>query len=123
MRGGSILGVAKTKAALARAATVANAASPKAAEEGGKVVAQKMAERAPRDTGELVARIETEADSLGQGATAKVGSTAPYDRFVQKGTRNMGAQPYGEDAARAAAPGVVAAMAKVYKAALDALGG
>lgn len=116
--GFTLRGVAQTKAALAKVQVEIEAASPTAVSEAGKVVASAMSSRAPRDTGRLVSLLAVETDSLGEGATAKVGSDASYDRFVQKGTRNMGAQPYGEDAAQAAAPGVVAAMIAVYRAAL-----
>lgn len=114
-----IRGMAETKAALARLEVEVEVASPKAVEGASKVVASEMASRAPRDTGYLVSVLETDVGSAGEGATAKVGSNAPYDRYVQRGTRYMGAQPYGEQAAAAAAPGVVAAMTAVYKAAVE----
>jgi hypothetical protein len=79
-----------------------------------------MASRAPRDTGHLVSLLGVEEDSSGSGAMARAGSDAPYDRFVQRGTRHMAAQPYGEEAAVAAAPGVVASMAAIFKAAVEA---
>lgn len=57
-------------------------------------------------------------EDTGEGATASVGATVPYDRFVQLGTRNMEPQPYGQEAAEGAPLGVVSAMTAVYKAAL-----
>jgi len=116
----SIRGIAKTKAALKRAELQAEAAAAPAAQAGGQVVQREMASRAPRDTGNLVSLIGVEEDSLGSGATAKVGSDAPYDRFVQRGTRHMAPQPYGEQAAVAASPGVVISMAAIFKAAVEA---
>jgi HK97 gp10 family phage protein len=115
-----VYGMAKTKAALKKVQLQAGAAAGPAAEAGGQVVQREMASRAPRDTGNLVSLISVEEDSTGDGATAKVGSDAPYDRFVQSGTRHMAAQPYGEQAAVAAAPGVVASMAAIFKAAVEA---
>jgi HK97 gp10 family phage protein len=113
-----VLGIAKTKAALEAARLQAEAAAGPAAEAGGQIVAREMASRAPRDTGRLVALLEVEQDSFGGGATAKVGSNAPYDRFVQRGTVHMSAQPYGEQAAVAAVPGIIAAMIGIFKAAV-----
>jgi HK97 gp10 family phage protein len=113
-----IRGMAQTKAALRRLELQIEAASPAAAGEAGKVVAGNMSGRAPRRTGYLASQVGVEVQSTGEGATALVGSDAPYDRFVQKGTVNMSAQPYGEDAASASAAGVVAAMTAVYRAAL-----
>ena len=115
-----LYGLAKTKAALKRLELQVEAAAAPAAQAGGQVVQREMASRAPRDTGRLVSLIAVEEDSFGSGATAKVGSEAPYDRFVQSGTRHMAAQPYGEQAAVAAAPGVVASMATIFKAAVEA---
>jgi HK97 gp10 family phage protein len=115
-----LLGLAKTKAALKKVQLQVEAAAGPAAEAGGQVVQREMASRAPRDTGRLVSLIGVEEDSFGSGATAKVGSDAPYDRFVQRGTRNMAAQPYGQESAVAAAPGVVASMAAIFKAAAEA---
>jgi HK97 gp10 family phage protein len=41
-----------------------------------------------------------------------------YARFPEYGTRFMAAQRYMSEAAAAATPGVIAAMAAVYKAAI-----
>jgi hypothetical protein len=78
-----------------------------------------MVARAPRDTGRLVSLISTDEDASGEGATTKVGSEAPYDRFVQRGTVHMRAQPYGEQAAVASVPGIIAAMTPIFKAAVE----
>jgi HK97 gp10 family phage protein len=114
-----VRGVAATRAALERVQLQIEAASPTAVGEAGKVVASAMSSRAPRRTGYLASQISVASSSAGEGATARVGSDAPYDRYVQRGTVNMGAQPYGEDAAAASASGVVAAMIAVYRAALE----
>ena len=114
-----ILGIAKTKAALTKARIEVELAAGPASRAGGEVVAREMASRAPRDTGRLISLIGTEEDSLGGGATTRVGSDAPYDRFVQSGTRNMSAQPYGEQAALAAVPGIVLSMTGIFKAAVE----
>jgi len=115
-----ILGIAQTKAALERVRIQAELAAGPAASSGGETVQREMASRAPKDTGNLVSLLAVEEDSLGSGATAKVGSSAPYDRFVQSGTRYMSAQRYGEQSAVAAAPGVVVSMAAIFKAAVEA---
>jgi HK97 gp10 family phage protein len=114
-----LLGIAETKAALAKASAQAEAAAGPATQAGGEVVQRQMIARAPRDTGRLVSLISTDESSLGEGATTKVGSAAPYDRFVQKGTKNMAAQPYGEQAAAASVPGIIAAMTSIFKAAVE----
>lgn len=114
-----LLGMAKTKAALEKARLQIEAAAGPAVEASGKVVAVQMAARAPRLTGHLASQIGIDTTTLGDGATAKVGSEVPYDRFVQRGTVYMGAQPYGTDAADASIPGVVAVQTAVYKAAVD----
>jgi Bacteriophage HK97-gp10, putative tail-component len=114
-----LLGIAATKAALAKAAAQAEVAAGPATVAGGEVVQREMIVRAPRDTGRLVSLISTDESSLGEGATTKVGSDAPYDRFVQKGTVHMRAQPYGEQAAAASVPGIIAAMTGIFKAAVE----
>lgn len=114
-----VFGIGRTKAALTKARLEVEAAAGPASRAGGEVVAREMASRAPRDTGLLVRLIGTEEDSVGSGATTSVGSDAPYDRFVQRGTVHMRAQPYGEQAAIAAIPGVAAAMTTVFKTAVE----
>lgn len=111
-------GVAQTKAALAAIQARIEAASPEAVQQGGERVASRMRSIAPRDTGRLASQIGVDVSSLGDGATAKVGSDAPYDRFVQSGTVHMTAQPYGTDAGEEATSQIVAAMIAVYRAAL-----
>jgi hypothetical protein len=115
----TLLGVAKTKAALEAAMLQAEAAAGPAAEAGGRVVQAQMASRAPRDTGTLVRLIDIDDSSVGSGATARVGSSAPYDRFVQGGTVYMSANPYGAQAAVASVPGIIAAMTGIFKAAVQ----
>lgn len=112
-------GIPQTKAALAKIRVQVEAASPTAVRAGGEVVQRAMVARAPRDTGALAIGISVDVVSLGEGATAHVGSSASYDRYVQRGTRHMSAQPYGQDAADASHGGVATAMASVYKAAVD----
>jgi HK97 gp10 family phage protein len=117
---GSLLhGVAETRAALERVRFEIEAASGPAVGAAGTVVAREMASRAPRDTGRLAASIDVDVQTVGEGATAKVGAQVPYDRFVQFGTVYMMAQPYGRDASEDSTSGVVAAMASVYKAAIE----
>jgi HK97 gp10 family phage protein len=114
-----LLGIAETKAALAKVSAQAEVAAGPATQAGGQVVVRQMVARAPRDTGRLVSLISTDEDSFGEGATTKVGSEAPYDRFVQRGTVYMRAQPYGEQAAAASVPGIIAAMTSIFKAAVE----
>ena len=114
-----LLGIAKTKAALAKASAQAEAAAVPATKAGGEIVARQMIARAPRDTGRLVSMISTDEESFGKGATTKVGSEAPYDRFVQRGTIYMRAQPYGEEAAAASIPGIIASMTGIFKTAVE----
>lgn len=114
-----ILGIARTKAALEKARIEVELAAGPAARAGGEVVAREMVARAPRDTGRLVSLIDVDDSGIGAGATARVGSSAPYDRFVQRGTVYMGAQPYGEQAGLAAIPGIIGAMTGIFKAAVE----
>ena len=114
-----ILGIAETKAALAKASAQAEVAAGPATKAGGEIVARQMIARAPRDTGRLISLISTDESALGQGATTKVGSNVPYDRFVQRGTIYMRAQPYGEEAATASIPGIIAAMISIFKTAVE----
>ena len=90
-------------------------ASKPATATGGQVVANAMRLRAPRRTGRLAASITVRP---GQNDEVLVGSTVPYDRFVQLGTRYMEPQAYGEEAADSASTAVAGAMAAIYKAAL-----
>ena len=114
-----VRGIPQTKAALEKIKLEIEAASPEATKAGGEIVAKAMASRAPRRTGRLASSIRVlEVGSLGDGAVARVGSDAPYDRFVQKGTVFMAAQAYAEDAADSIESAVAAAMAAIYKAAV-----
>ena len=115
---GTVRGIPQTKAALTKIGAEIELASPEAVGRAGEVVASRMRSTAPRRTGALAAAISVDTTSLGEGASARVGSDVPYDRFVQKGTVYMGAQPYGEDAASSSESGVVAAMIAVYRAAV-----
>lgn len=90
-------------------------AAPFAAKAGGEVVKREMVARAPRDTGALANSITVSGD----GPVASVGATVPYDVFVQLGTKYQDQQPYGEEGARANTSGVVAAMAAIFKQAVE----
>lgn len=114
----NILGIAKTRAALEAAMLQAKAAERPAVEAGGQVVAREMIARAPRDTGRLVSLIDIDDSGLGDGTTARVGSSAEYDRFVQFGTVHMSANPYGQQAAVASVPGIIGVMTGIFKAAI-----
>jgi HK97 gp10 family phage protein len=107
-------GVPQTLAAFERLALEAEAAASTATQAGGQIVAAAMRADAPKDTGRLAASIRVRRD----GDDTIVGADVPYDRFVQKGTRFMDAQPYGEEAADEVGNAVVAAMAAVFKAVL-----
>lgn len=115
-----VRGIPQTRLALKKVQLQLEAAAGPASKAGGEVVQRQMQARAPRRTGLLVSLISTDESALGEGATTKVGSDAPYDRFVQRGTIHMRAQPYGEQAAAASVPGVIAAMIPIFKAAAEA---
>lgn len=108
-----IHGIAETKRALEKVQLQVRAAAPAASRAGGEAVARNLIARVPRRTGRTAASIRVDME----GDTAKVGAETPYDRFVQKGTRYMSAQPYGEEAASETAP-VAAVMSAVMKAAI-----
>lgn len=107
-------GVPQAIAALERRKVQAKLAEPIAAKAGGEVVAAVERVRAPRRTGRLASSVVVEME----GDTAHVGSTVDYDRFVQRGTRYMAAQPYGEEAAEATHVLVTKAMEALFKLAL-----
>jgi len=109
-----VAGVPQTLAAFARLEVEAEVATPIATQAGGQIVAEVMRAQAPKDTGRLAASIQVRRD----GDDAIVGADVAYDRFVQKGTRFMEAQPYAEEASDETSGAVVAAMAAVFKAAL-----
>lgn len=115
-----VRGIPQTKLALKKVQLQIEAAAGPASKAGGEVVQRNMQARAPRRTGFLVSLIGTEVDASGGGAVTKVGSDAPYDRFVQRGTRYMSAQPYGEEAGNASIPGIIEQMAAIFKAAAEA---
>ena len=100
-------------AAAAGYTNAVRAAAPAASRAGGEVLARDMAARAPRRTGKLASSIVVQSD----GDTAHVGSTVPYDRFVQYGTRYVSAQPFETDAADEPG-GIAAAVAAILKAAI-----
>jgi HK97 gp10 family phage protein len=110
-----VLGVREAIAAFARIGAKVEAADEPAVTSAAQAVAREMNARAPRDTGALVAGISVDTDEETGEAVALIGSDVPYDRYVQRGTRYMAAQPYGLQAAAAAAPEVVARMAAVFK--------
>jgi HK97 gp10 family phage protein len=115
----SIRGLPQLRAKLARVRAEIELASPAATRAGGEVVARAMIIRAPKDTGYSASRIRVlETTSLGDGASSSVGTDAEYDRFVQKGTVYMAAQPYGEESADEVTAALVTAMASIYKAAI-----
>jgi HK97 gp10 family phage protein len=109
-----ILGVPETIAAFERLALETEAAASVATQAGGAIVAEVMRAQAPKDTGRLAASIAVRRD----GDDAIVGADVPYDRFVQKGTQFMDAQPYAEQAGDKAGNAAVAAMTAVFKAVL-----
>jgi HK97 gp10 family phage protein len=113
-----IHGMARTKAALAKVRLEVEAASPEAVKVAGEILASAMAAQAPRNTGRMASSISVDVQSMGDGATAKVGPDVPYARFVEFGTVHMVAQPFEEDAAGAADSPIVTAMASIYKAAI-----
>jgi HK97 gp10 family phage protein len=113
-----IRGIPQTRLALAKVEAQITSSTPIAVKAGGEVVQRAMISRAPRRTGALAGAIGVDVSTFGEGATAKVGSDVPYDRFVQKGTVYMSAQPYGEDAGDSSEAGVTAAMLAVYRAAV-----
>lgn len=102
--------MAQTKAALKAAEVKVAAAAPTAENAGAGVVAREMQSRAPVRTGALRASIHAE----GSSAVADV----PYAIPVDRGTDHMAAQPFAETGAKAAEPGVVAAMTAVFRTAL-----
>jgi len=109
-----VKGVPQTLAAFERIELEARAATPIATQAGGQIVAAVMRAEAPKRTGRLAASIQVRRD----GDDTIVGADVPYDRFVQKGTRFMEPQPYGEQAADETVNAVLAAMAAVFRAVL-----
>ncbi len=109
-----VLGVPETLAAFERVALEAEAAKATAALAGAKVVQMAMIADAPKLTGRLASSIRVRRD----GDDAMVGADVAYDRFVQRGTRYMQAQPYAEQAAEQMHQAVAAVMAAVFKAAI-----
>ncbi len=109
-----ILGVPETLAAFERVTLEAEAAKATAALAGAKVVQVAMVADAPKLTGRLASSIRVRRD----GDDAIVGADVAYDRFVQRGTRYMQAQPYGEQAAEQVHQAVASVMAAVFKAVL-----
>lgn len=109
-----VRGIPQTKAALARVNAELLAASPAASRAGGEVLARAMMAKAPRNTGRMASGITVSIE----GATAKVGSDVPYARFVEFGTRYMGAQPFEQGAADETTGGIVSAIAAVLRAAI-----
>jgi HK97 gp10 family phage protein len=110
----TIRGLPQLRAKLAQVTAEIELASPGATAAGGAVVLRAMFARAPKDTGLSASRLQAVTTAEG----TFVGTDVPYDRFVQKGTRYMTAQPYGEESAEEVTAAVVTAMASVFKAAL-----
>jgi HK97 gp10 family phage protein len=109
-----ILGVPQTLAAFERVVLEAEVATPVATQAGGQLVAVVMKAQAPKDTGRLAASIRVRRD----GNDAIVGADVAYDRFVQKGTRYMEAQPYAEEALGETGKAAAEVMARIFKAVL-----
>jgi HK97 gp10 family phage protein len=103
-------GEAAVRTKLASVMAKMAATAPVAEGAGAQMVARGMAAYAPVHDGDLLASIGVD----GSSAVA----TAPHARFVQFGTRNMGAQPFMTDGARAVEGEVVAAVAAAMKAAI-----
>jgi len=110
----TVLGVPETIAAFERIQLEAKAATPVATQSAGQIVAAKMRADAPKRTGRLAGSIGVRRD----GEDAIVGADVDYDRFVQKGTKYMEAQPYAEEASDETRGAVEAVIAAVFKAAL-----
>jgi HK97 gp10 family phage protein len=111
----TIRGLPQLRVKLAQVTAEIELVSPIETKAGGEVVARAMIADAPRDTGRTAASIGTQTTAEG----TMVGAFGvPYDHFVQKGTRYMAAQPYGEEAASDVIAEVVTAMASVFKAAI-----
>lgn len=115
-----VQGVQQTLAAFARKTLQVNKAAPVATRSGAQVVIAAMRARAPKQTGAMAGSIRelgTETDA--EGTSTAVGATVDYDRFVQKGTRYMDAQPYGEEAAEMVEAAVATQMGAVMKIAVE----
>ena len=110
-----VLGLPQLQARIARSQAQVEAAAPVAARSGGEVVARIMAAFAPRRTGRLAGSVRVEMDE----DEAQVFADVDYDRFVQRGTRYMSAQPYGEQAAEVASPAVGTTMGRLFKVAVE----
>ncbi|HEY5987759.1 MAG TPA: HK97-gp10 family putative phage morphogenesis protein [Streptosporangiaceae bacterium] len=109
-----VSGIPQTIAALERVQIEAKVAAPVASRAGGAVLAAAMIKEAPKRTGKLAGSVRITQE----GDTTLVGATVPYDRFVQKGTKYMSAQPYGEVASDETKGGIVAAIAAVFRTAI-----
>lgn len=113
-----VRGIPQTRAAFAKAELQIRTASPTAVRAAGEALQRAMSARAPRRTGALASSIGLDVTSSLDGAVARIGADVSYDRFVQRGTRYMEPQAYGEEAADSTTGEIVAAMAAVYKAAI-----
>jgi HK97 gp10 family phage protein len=111
-------GLPQTKTALEKAKREIELAAPSAAKAGGEAVARAAASRAPRRTGRLAASIRVETTTLGDGATASVGTDVSYARFPEFGTVYMPGQHFLSDGAKAAEREIVAAAIAVFKSAI-----
>lgn len=109
-----VRGIPETLAALARVQAEAKVAAPVSTNAAARVLAAAMVKEAPKRTGKLAGSVRITQE----GDTGLVGATVPYDRFVQKGTKYMSAQPYGEVASDETKGGIVAAIAAVFKTAI-----
>ncbi len=109
-----ILGIPETLAAFERLVIEAEAAKAPATLASAEIVKAAMVADAPKDTGRLASSIQIRRD----GDDAIVAADVPYDRFVQRGTRYMRAQPYAKEAEEQTHAEVEAVMAAVFKVAL-----
>jgi HK97 gp10 family phage protein len=103
-----ILGVPELMATFARFQVEVEAGEHIAEQVGAQVVAGDMRAKAPVDTGALRNSITV---SEAEGG-AQVSAMVPYARFVQFGTRYMGAQPFISDEVNSP---VLKAMIKVFQ--------
>lgn len=103
-------------------AKVARAALQGALEAGAVIVRDDARRRVPRRTGTLADNIDTETTAKGTKGVAKIGyaPVAFYGKFLELGTRYMGARPHLRPALDANQGRAVAAVADHLRRAVDA---
>ena len=86
----------------------------KVIKDGGEAIAKRAKELAPRRSGKLQRSINSTFTAGGGGteATAEIGPTAFYGRFVEHGTAKMSPHPYLAPAADAESEAITEAIAK-----------